>query len=81
MNELMKTLCHTLYIPLEQVELQSDINSCHHQLTKRLGKLEHELLLKGRIYDREIDFFSGNFLAENLFKINGNKVVLTWGSL
>ena len=34
------------YTPLEQVELQSEIISCHHQLTERLGKPEHKLLLK-----------------------------------
>ena len=37
---------HNLYTPLEQSELQSEINSCHHQLMEWLGKPEHKLLLK-----------------------------------
>ena len=46
MNKLLETLYHSLYTPLEQAELQSEISSCHHQLTERLGKPEHRLLLK-----------------------------------
>ena len=46
MNKLLKTLYHILYTPLEQAELQSEISSCYHQLTERLGKPEHKLLLK-----------------------------------
>ena len=46
MNKLLETLYHSLYTPLEQVELLSEITSCHHQLTERLGKPEHKLLLK-----------------------------------
>ena len=46
MNKLLETLYHSLYTPLEQAELQSEINSCHHQLTEQLGKSEHKLLLK-----------------------------------
>ena len=41
MNKLLETLYHSLYTPLEQAELQSDISSCHHQLTEQLGKSEH----------------------------------------
>ena len=46
MNKLLETLYHSLYTPMEQAELQSEISSCHHQLTERLGKSEHKLLLK-----------------------------------
>lgn len=48
MNKLLETLYHNLYTytPLEQAELQSEINSFHHQLAERLGKSEHKLLLK-----------------------------------
>ena len=46
MNKLLETLYHSLYTPLEQAELQKEISSCHHQLTERLGKSEHKLLLK-----------------------------------
>ena len=46
MNKLLETLYHSLYTPLEQSELQSEISSCHHQLTERLGKPERKLLLK-----------------------------------
>ena len=46
MNKLLETLYHSLYNPLEQAELQKEISSCHHQLTERLGKSEHKLLLK-----------------------------------
>ena len=46
MKKLLETLYHSLYTPLEQAELQSEISSCHHQLTERLGKPEHKLLLK-----------------------------------
>ena len=46
MNKLLEMLYHSLYTPLEQSELQSEISSCHHQLTERLGKPEHKLLLK-----------------------------------
>ena len=45
-NKLLETLYHSLYTPLEQAELQSEISSCHHQLTEQLGKSEHKLLLK-----------------------------------
>ena len=41
MNKLLETLYRSLYTPLEQAELQSEISSCHHQLTERLGKPEH----------------------------------------
>ena len=34
MNKLLETLYHSLYTPLEQAELQSEISSCHHQLTE-----------------------------------------------
>lgn len=46
MNKLLETLYDNLYTPLEQTELQSEISSCHHQLTEQLGKSEHKLLLK-----------------------------------
>ena len=46
MNKLLETLYHSMYTPLEQVELQKEISSCHHQLTERLDKPEHKLLLK-----------------------------------
>lgn len=46
MNKVLETLYHNLYTPLEQAELQSEISSCHHQLTERLGKPEYKLLLK-----------------------------------
>ena len=46
MKKLLGTLCHSLYTPLEQAELQSEIGSCHHQLTERLDKPEHKLVLK-----------------------------------
>ena len=46
MNKLLETLYHSLYTPLEQAELQSEISSCHHRLTERLDKSEHKLLLK-----------------------------------
>lgn len=46
MNKLLETLYDNLYTPLEQTELQSEISSCHHQLTACLGKAEHKLLLK-----------------------------------
>ena len=46
MNKLLETLYHSLYTPLEQAELQKEISSCHHQLTERVGKPGHKLLLK-----------------------------------
>ena len=46
MSRLLEMLYHSLYTPLEQAELQSEINSCHHQLAERLRKPEHKLLLK-----------------------------------
>ena len=46
MNKLLETLYDNLYTPTEQSELQEEINSCHHQLTERLSKPEHKLLLK-----------------------------------
>lgn len=46
MNKLLETLYHNFYTPLEQAELQSEISSCHHQLTEQLEKSEHKLLLK-----------------------------------
>ena len=46
MNKLLETLYHSLYTPLELAELQSEISSFHHQLTKRMDKPGHKLLLK-----------------------------------
>ena len=65
MKKLLGTLCHSLYTPLEQAELQSEIGSCHHQLTERLGKPEHKLLLKlVDDYDHFVDVQSmGSFLC------------------
>ena len=46
MNKLLEMLYHSLYTPLEQAELQKEIGSCHHQLTERLNRPDHKLLLK-----------------------------------
>ena len=63
MNKLLETLYHSMYTPLEQVELQKEISSCYHHWTEWLDKPEHKLLLK-LVYDfdhlvdvRSIDSF------------------------